>query len=199
MARPIAADHGEKRRAILAAAARLIADEGYGGASMSAIAAACGISKGNIYHYYPGKEALLFDILDTHLRALRDRVAAIRHESADPARQLRAIVTELLLAYEGADAEHAVQLNAMGALPQADQEALKSYQRDLLAQVRQRLEALAPAGVATDRGRMRALTMSVFALVNWHCQWDGRADAAARAAYGDLIARLVVGGLEALE
>jgi AcrR family transcriptional regulator len=35
---------------------------------MSQLAAACGISKANIYHYYDGKEALLFDLLEATCR-----------------------------------------------------------------------------------------------------------------------------------
>lgn len=198
MARPIASDHDDKRHAILKTAARLFAEEGYGRASMAQVAAACGISKANIYHYYPGKEALLFDILDTHLSSLRDRVSGLDFESEDPEAQLRAIVTELLLAYEGADAEHGVQLNAIRALPEPSQEILRGYQRDLVQVVRDRLRRLAPPSVAEDRERLRALTMSVFAMTNWHYQWDAKAGRAAREAYANLVCDLVIGGLRHL-
>ncbi|MEZ5760544.1 MAG: TetR/AcrR family transcriptional regulator [Paracoccaceae bacterium] len=143
MARPVASDHEDKRQAILKTAARIFADEGYGRASMAQVAAACGISKANIYHYYPGKEALLFDILDSHLRELRDRIVGQEFASNDPEQQLRATVAELLVAYEGADAEHAVQLNAIHALPEAMQEVLRGYQRDLVRFVAARLRDIA--------------------------------------------------------
>ncbi|MBL4811043.1 MAG: helix-turn-helix transcriptional regulator, partial [Rhodobacteraceae bacterium] len=68
MARTIATDYADKRRAILRAAARLFADEGFNKASMANVATACGISKANIYHYYPSKTSLLFDMLESHLR-----------------------------------------------------------------------------------------------------------------------------------
>ena len=106
MARSIAFDYDTKRGAILRAAARLFADEGYGRASMAEVARRCRISKANIYHYYPSKEALLFDMLETHLRDLRDRVLGLTFDSNDPKDQLRIIITEILLAYQGADAEH---------------------------------------------------------------------------------------------
>jgi len=199
LARTIASDHDDKRQAILKTAARLFSEEGYGRASMSAVASACGISKANIYHYYPGKEALLFDILDSHLSDLRDRIGGLRFSSDNPGDQLRAIVTELLLAYEGADAEHAVQLNAIAALPEAKQEILRGYQRDLVRIVRDRIRRLAPASVAEDPARLRSITMSVFALVNWHYQWDGKASAAARRAYADLVCDLVIGGLSQMD
>jgi AcrR family transcriptional regulator len=67
MARPIAADHDEKRRAILKAAARLFASQGFDRASMAEIALACRVSKALLYHYYASKDQLLFDIIRAHL------------------------------------------------------------------------------------------------------------------------------------
>lgn len=195
MARPQAADHSEKREVILRAAARLFADEGYGRASMAQVAAASGISKAAIYHYWPGKDALLFDILDTHLSALRDRICGLDLAALPPAAQLRAIVAELLMAYAGADAEHGVQLNAIRALPEDQQEILRGYQRELVRAMQAPLVALAP-DLLQDRGRLRAMTMSVFAMVNWHYQWDGAADTARRLNYADLVTDLMIGGLK---
>ena len=61
MARTQAKDRGAKREAILEAAARVFASEGFDRASMAALAQDAGISKANIYHYYDSKDALLFD------------------------------------------------------------------------------------------------------------------------------------------
>ena len=194
MARPIANDHDDKRSMILRSAARLFADEGYGRASMSALAAACGISKANIYHYYPSKEALLFDILDTHLRGLRDRVCGLTFHSNRPDAQLHQILGEMLLAYQGADAEHEVQLNAITTLPENQQEVLRTYQRDLVDVVRTRLAQIAPPEIAQDRTKLRSLTMSIFAMINWYYQWNTGAGAEARKDYARLVADLVVGG-----
>ena len=199
MPRPIAKDHDDKRQAILKTAARVFAEEGYGRASMSQVAAGCGISKANIYHYYPSKDGLLFDILDSHLAGLRDRICELQFTSLDPADQLRAIITELLRAYQGSDAEHAVQLNALSALPREQQEVLKEYQRDLVRFVQDRLRRIAPAAVAKDKTQLRSLTMSVFAMVNWHYQWDSHASPAQRDAYADLVANLVLGGVSSLQ
>lgn len=199
MPRPIAKDHSDKRDAILKTAARLFADEGYGRASMSQVAVACGISKANIYHYYPSKEALLFDILDTHLSTLRDRICGLTFASIDARDQLQAILTELLLAYQGADAEHGVQLNALSALPPEKQSPLKCYQRDLVQFVSTRVAALTPPDVASDKTRLRSLTMSIFAMVNWHFQWDRDASQKARRDYARLITDLVTKGLTNLD
>ena len=54
--------HGEKRQEILAAAARCIARDGFGGASTADICAEAGISPGHLYHYFASKEAIITEI-----------------------------------------------------------------------------------------------------------------------------------------
>ncbi|MGB7317185.1 MAG: helix-turn-helix domain-containing protein, partial [Planktotalea sp.] len=84
MPRPIAKDHAEKRLHILKEAARVFAEEGIARASMAQVAVAAGVSKANIYHYYDSKHALLFDILDSYLCALRDRLAGLDLNALTP-------------------------------------------------------------------------------------------------------------------
>lgn len=195
MPRPIAKDHDDKRLAILHKAARLFADQGYGRASMSEVARACGISKANIYHYYPSKEALLFDMLDSHLRGLRDHICGLRFNSTGPEDQLRDIIAEILLCYQGADAEHDVLLGAARALPPTQQDELRSYQKDIVTFCEARLAQLAPAAIAQNQKDMRTLTMSLFGMLNWHYKWSSSADQAARRRHAQLIADLMIGGI----
>ncbi|MCB0285414.1 MAG: helix-turn-helix transcriptional regulator, partial [Calditrichaeota bacterium] len=101
MARTIAKDHDRKREHILRTAARVFAEDGIARASMAQVAKACGISKPNIYHYYDGKDALLFDILDTYLRSLRDQMARLPLKGLSAEEKLRRIVCATLMAYEG--------------------------------------------------------------------------------------------------
>lgn len=195
MARTIARDHDAKRGQILAAAARVFAEEGYDRASMSQLAAACGISKANIYHYYSGKDALLHDILDTYLRALRDRVAAVTGEGLTPEDHLRAVVLEILLAYRGADDEHRVQISGIRALPAEAQRVLRGYQRDLVEQVSGIVAALAPEAFAGNPKKLRAATMSVFGMLNWFYMWNRDDSEAARRDYARLVSDLVLRGI----
>jgi len=44
------------------AAAGLFASQGFVRTSMSEVAQACGVSKALVYHYFPSKEALLYNI-----------------------------------------------------------------------------------------------------------------------------------------
>lgn len=194
MARTIAADHDAKRAAILKAAAHLFAREGYDRASMNAVARACGISKANIYHYWDGKEALLFDLLDSHLADLRARILDVTPDPADPEAALRRAVTEVLLAYEGMDDEHKLQASAIGALSADQQAVLRGYQRDMVRHMSALIRAAVPGVLEADPARLRAVTMSVFGMLNWFYMWNAGADEAARRDYANLICDLTIRG-----
>jgi AcrR family transcriptional regulator len=81
----------EVQKRIVEAALRVFADKGYAAATMTEIAASAGISTGNIYRYYDGKEALFEDALDPRLvkqftTLLHRRVRAL--EGVDDVRRL---------------------------------------------------------------------------------------------------------------
>ena len=198
MARTIAKDHDQKREQILKRAAKIFADQGFDRASMTLLAKECGISKANIYHYYDSKDALLFDLLDSYLSALRDRICGIDLEGLDAEAQLHAIAGETLAAYQGADNEHRVQGMAIAALPPAQQEALRAYQRDMVRQMSQVLRAIAPDVFADDKDKLTAATMSVFGMLNWFYMWNSRAGPTAREDYAKMVATLTINGVRAL-
>jgi len=198
MARTIAKDHEQKRVHILKSAARVFAEQGYDRASMSVLAKECGISKANIYHYYDSKDALLFDVLDTYLKALRDRICGLDLSGLDVKSQLRSVVREILLAYQGADDEHRVQSTGMRALPVEQQQVLRGYQRDLVNRVSDVVAASAEGLFDNDPVRLRETTMSVFGMLNWYYMWQHGADTEARERYADLATDLVLGGVRGL-
>lgn len=198
MARTIAKDHGEKRAQILKSAAKVFADQGFDRASMSQLAAECGISKANIYHYYDSKHALLFDLLDHYLSTLRDRICAIPFDPETPEDALRETVMQTLLAYQGADDEHRVQTTGLSALPEDQQKILRTYQRDMVAHLSRILAACAPAQFEGRPDILRATTMSVFGMLNWYFMWQTGAGEVARRDYATLVANLTLNGIKGL-
>lgn len=198
MSRPIAKDHDAKRVHILQIAARLFAEQGYARASMSHVAKECGISKANIYHYYASKDALLFDILDTYLSALRDRITGLDLDGLDPPEQLGRIVVETLQSYEGMDHEHKIQTEGIPLLPDDQQRILKSYQRDLVIQMSNVVTNIAPEVFADDPRKLRSTVMSVFGMLNWFYMWNSRADHEARDEYAKLVTKLTLTGVRGL-
>lgn len=53
--------------AILEAAARVLIEKGYAGATTNHIAETAGVSIGSLYQYFPNKEAILFRLMDLHM------------------------------------------------------------------------------------------------------------------------------------
>lgn len=195
MARTKAKDHDQKRDHILRVAATVFAESGCTRTSMEMIARRCGISKANIYHYYSSKDALIFGILDTYLSSLRERLYGLPLEGLEPSQRLQAVVVETLLAYEGMDHEHKIQIEGVPLLPAEQQEILKGYQRDMIALLSSILLDIAPNVFGTDSRKLREATMSVFGMLNWFYLWNRKAGRKDRKRYAELVTRLNLGGL----
>ena len=195
MARPIAKDHGDKRRMILKGAARVFASEGFDRASVVQVAQACGVSKANLYHYYSSKNDILFDILDSYLAELRDRVCGLDIEWLRPRIAFERSVRDILLAYEGSDDEHRLQISAINQLPPEQQATLRSHQLDIVHQMEGLIEAIAPEKFAGDAGKLRSVTMSVFGMLNWFYMWNPNADERTREDYANTVCKLTLDGL----
>jgi len=193
MPRGIAHDHSEKRAAIRKGAAAYFAANGYDRASMTGAAAHCGVSKALVYHYYDSKDALLYDILHTHLSDLVETVANV--PASDD--RLRHLIRAILLAYRDADAEHKLQADAMAALPVDKREPLMALQRRLIHAMGDALQAASP-DTMDDPARLRPVTMTVFGMLNWFYMWHRPGKGIGREAYADLVTDMVMGGIRGL-
>lgn len=197
MARTRAKDHDAKRAEIMKVAARTFADAGYHGASMSALAQKCGVSKALIYHYYASKEALLFDIIESHLTDLIEAVEAVDDAQAGPKARLLALVTALLDAYRDADAEHKVQINAMSALPEEYHARLRELERRLVVLFAEPIRALNPE-LFDGRPFLKPVTMSMFGMLNWAFMWFRDEGPVSRDEYARIATDLLIGGVKEL-
>lgn len=198
MVRTIAKDHDDKRQKILKQAAEVFAREGITRASMNQVAEHCGISKANIYHYYNGKDALIFDILDQYLSGLTERVISLNFEDLEPAEQLEKTILEILIAYDGVDHEHKIQTEGLPLLDKQQQQVLKEHQRKLVGFVSNVIEAVAPDYFAGDEKRLRDVTMSIFGMLNWFYMWNANADLERREEYAKIVSDLSLKGLARL-
>lgn len=195
MARSRARDHDEKREAILHRAAIVFARDGFDRASMSQLAAECGVSKALLYHYHASKEALLFDILQDHLAQLVDAVEEADDRSLAPQARLEVLVAALLDAYRDADAEHKVQLGALGLLPEPEQARLKALERRLVTVFADAVSALDPDLFADQSRLLKPVTMSLFGMLNWAYMWFRDDGAVSRTDYARLATSLLAGGV----
>lgn len=197
MARTRAKDHDDKRTGLMETAARIFADDGYDRTSMAQLATECGVSKALIYHYYASKEALLFDIIETHLGELIAAVEEADNPDAGPELRLEGLVAGLLEAYRDADAKHKVQLGALALLPREQQDHLKGLERKLVTRFSDAVRALNPEAF-DGKPLLKPVTMSLFGMLNWFYMWYREGGPVTRSGYARLATSILVSGVKGL-
>src|SRR5438445_13579398 len=76
------------RENVRAAAVQLFAEYGYHAAPLRNIARMAGIQAASIYYHYANKEALLVEIMETHMQQLNANLERILCEQSDPQKRL---------------------------------------------------------------------------------------------------------------
>jgi TetR/AcrR family transcriptional regulator len=64
-------------------ARRVFADNGYAAASLSQIAELAGLRKASLYHHFPTKESLYFEVMESQVRDIRALVLGVQVSDAD--------------------------------------------------------------------------------------------------------------------
>jgi len=192
MARTRAADFEDKQRAILTSAAAVLAEQGMDKASMAQIAVQAGVSKALLYHYYPGKDALIFDIIRTHLSELDTAVELADDPQLAPRARLRALVGGVLECYRDADNYHKVQLNGTPTLPAEQRHEIHAIERRIVRRFSEALRAVRPDLAAP---LLMPVTMSLFGMMNWVYMWFRDGGPVTREAYADIATTLILDGI----
>ncbi len=195
MARPQAADYAERRAAIVEQAAELYASRGFARASVADLAVRIGASKALIYHYYPSKEEILFEVMDQHLRQLSAATEETLALDAAPQEKLRALAHSFMRLYVGAAARHKVLLNELDALPRARRAEIVERQRRLIDAVEALILDIRP-GLASHLTRPAA--MLFFGMINWTHTWYHQGGGARADEIADLAADITLRGLGGL-
>ena len=81
--------HSAGEKAILEAAVKLFAEQGYDGVSMRAVALEAGVSKSNIYHHFESKEALYLAIMQRSAENLAEMVEHLAEDKGEFDERLR--------------------------------------------------------------------------------------------------------------
>jgi AcrR family transcriptional regulator len=184
-----------QRDAILRAAARLFRERGFADTGMRDIAAAADLSAANLYHYFDGKNALLYYCQDRALDRMLASVASARRASRSAADRLRTVfiahLQTLLDEIEGATAH--LQIDS---LPPSLRAAIVR-KRDRYEQALRRIIVEGIAGGELVDMDPAIAARAMLGALNWTVTWfrpEGRDSATA---VGDVIARFLVRGIAA--
>ena len=182
-----------RRADILRAAARVFRRHGFADAGMRAIADEADLSPANLYHYFRGKDELLYYCQDQALDRMLAAAAAARRgclsASARLEHVLRAQATILLDDVEGATAH--VQIDALPPARRARLIAKRDrYERAVRAIVQSGVEA--GEFLADDAA---LVTRAMLGAINWTAMWFRPGGAHDAPHVGSVIARFLVRGV----
>ncbi|VAV95186.1 hypothetical protein MNBD_ALPHA01-1640 [hydrothermal vent metagenome] len=198
MARKQAEDYGERRRNILNKAAELFADRGYARSSISELAAACNASKSWLYHYYPSKEAILYDIMWLHVTELLTMAEEALAGEGSPKDKLRTLARNFMKIYVDSGSKHVILLNDRGCLP----EDLRVEIMDLQDQVVKRVVSLIlELNPSLDKAKdyQKPVTMAFLGMINWTYIWFRKDGAINQEQFADLAVDIFLNGFMALD
>jgi AcrR family transcriptional regulator len=152
-----------RRQALLAAAASLFAVNGFNRVSLEDLGAAAGVSGPAVYRHFPGKQAVLGDLLLTVSRELLNGGRRVVAEAADPLTALGRLVEFQVDFALGKPDVIRVQDRDFSNLTEQDQADVRALQRSY---VELWVEVLAGLHPATDAAELRMRAHATFGLIN---------------------------------
>jgi AcrR family transcriptional regulator len=160
----------EKLQEIERVSARLFAHNGYHRTTMRDIARALEMNQASLYHYFPGKEDILFKLMNDAMDDAMTVLEEICAEKRRPEEKLRAVLQFYTRHYAG-DQERLILLVHEGAaLPEGKRRILVEKERRYVQLFKALFQELA------DRNRMKAVPPSVatfafFGMVHYTIKW----------------------------
>ncbi|HHQ41944.1 MAG TPA: TetR/AcrR family transcriptional regulator [Chromatiales bacterium] len=135
------------REHVLAVAERLFAERGVDGVSMSELAAAAGISKGNLFHHFPTKRALHLEVLRRACRDFGSLVEALGEDGIAAGDRLERFVHQHLeLLRSRPDAVRLVLRTLLDGPPEDAELLAREVFGEHFSALVERLQPLLPAG-----------------------------------------------------
>jgi AcrR family transcriptional regulator len=162
------AANGLARERLIFAAARVLGERGYEGASLAKICAAAGILPGSLYHHFRSKEDLFVNVHAEGFRQLNEAVDSALAAESDPWRRLEAAcAAHLTLLVGSPDVSLVTGTSLFHTAPQALQRRLN---RDRDAYER-RYEALIGALPLPSDVDAALLRLNLLGALNWTRMW----------------------------
>jgi TetR/AcrR family transcriptional regulator, cholesterol catabolism regulator len=156
------------RERLIYAAARVLGERGYEGASLAKICAAAGILPGSLYHHFKSKEDLFVNVHAEGFRQLNEAVDSVLAKETDPWRRLEAAcAAHLTLLVGSPDVSLVTGTSLFHTAPPALQRRLNRDRDAYEARYAELIEALQlPPQVDT-----KLLRLNLFGALNWTRMW----------------------------
>lgn len=196
MARTRSENYDDIQQGILSTACALFARQGYMRASIADLADARRISRGALYHYFDSKEAILFAILDAHIRRMIADVEKAMASQPGSLDRFRSAIRAIVELNARSSDEQRVILNELPSLGEAEQRTIKALQRRLVDTIAGLLVSLDREGKIVKRSK-KVYTMMLFGMLNFsHTWYDPKGDIGPQE-FADMVVDLFLYGFAA--
>lgn len=190
--------YDERLTHILEAATQVIAQIGFEKASMRQVAKAAGTSLAGMYHYFDGKERMLFLIqfrtFNSLLATVRERV----HGVSDPMEKFQLTVRTHVQYFVNNMAALKVCSHELDSLNDQAYDEILRIRREYYALVRAIIDRLFEAYAPGSELDRHIATMSLFGTLNWLYRWyDPKRGRSASAIAGQIAEQFLHGVLGA--
>ena len=186
-----------KRNLIVAAASELFSTRGYVASSMEDIALATRLSKGAIYHYFTGKDEILYAIcseyvgfdvenLEQELKAVKGGLEKLRH-----------IISRHVSHYTAHAHAAKTLLNEAYNLPPKHFKKVKETERRYYRIVTDVLSEFLGPGVGKEE--VTVLAFNLFGMCNWIFSWYNPKGRVSPERLSDLIFDVFAGGISGIQ
>jgi TetR/AcrR family transcriptional regulator, cholesterol catabolism regulator len=193
VSRPV--NKGERRReSLIAGAAGLFDMAGYHQVNMTAVAESVGIAKPTLYHYFSGKDDILFGIHEEFIDLLLGRYEGRRGEVMSATDELRALMHDTFELMETHRGYLRVFFENYRELSSEAQVTIRA-KRDRYQQI---VEGTIARGVRSGEFKpvdVRLTSLAVFGMCNWAYQWFAPDGELSSAEIADAFFELLLHGL----
>lgn len=169
MGRTRSSDYEDIRDTIIDRSASLFARQGFAATSISDLAKSCACSRSRLYHYFDSKEALLREILTTHVDSLLGQCREVSSSRSAPRERFLQLAKKFMEIYAVSRDRHVVMLTCLDVLPPDHRDEVISKQKQLIAFVRDALLELRPKKRSRNSANVDA--MLFFGMINWTYTW----------------------------
>jgi len=177
----------------LTAACEVFAEQGYMRASIADLAQACRLSRGALYHYFQSKEAILFAILDAHVRRMIADVETAIADNTATLDQFRGAIRAIVELNARSSNEQRLILNDLSFLSESEQTMIKSLERHIVDIVSDLLIRLDREGKIIKRTK-KIYAMMLFGILNFSHTWFDPKGGISPTEFADMVVDMFLNG-----
>jgi AcrR family transcriptional regulator len=184
-----------RRLDILDHAADLFAQHGYRATSLTDLAESIGIAKATLFHHFPTKERILFELYARAMDLALQRISAVDDPDRDPAEVVHAMVREHALLIMQNDALFTIFFDEEASLEPEHLAAVKAQQRDYINIISRHVSELQRTGRVRTSLHVRIAVQAMIGAGSWTYRWFEPGCDLPPEQIADIVAGLAIHGL----